>query len=341
MNIINDDLLELISLTRQYLLQEFSYQEKLYSSIEEYTYFRDYAIRQQSIQKNLSQTSNKIISPKSLADPESKVKEGSGVYSKNISIASPSPEMPKRPSIPTLDVLEKQVFLTSKLVTSKLESSPKEESIGEKEKTVKEEKVLLKEDKKTASEVTFFIPAQPTEQSPTGTHEMRQLIKSVHPKLTLLEVIPDDAEARAIAMQWKYPKECVVKASSDVLMIIFDDVPEHLTFLNNIEKAIIGLGYKVNMIIAEKIKSEKEWEVILSDSTRIVLATHSRMQSFPDLFKYYQEIPSGENLNSKCYLNKIPVLPLYDLSRYLQEPPLKIPLWKAIKESLSSTINRL
>ena len=305
MNPVLPDYLELIALTRQYLLQEHQFSDKLFAGTAEYSYFRNHALQQS--QKQIPIQKTEVISKSTVQTHQPSVRLAPATppppppsYTAPTSVVpSPAAPLPKRLPLPT--------FETPKETTKSAEA------------------------KKAPAEAVFFTLSPPSQQEPTDNKVMRKLISTTLPTMQLLDSIPDDSEARRLSAEWKQPK-----SSPEVLILAFDETPSHLEFLTKMGNAISIHGYTINVVQAKKIEAEGTWEMLLTTNVRLVLATHAGIHTLPGLTTFYMESAKG----AKFTLNKIPLIPLSDISFYMQEASLKIPLWKAIKEQLSINTTR-
>ncbi|MBS4169105.1 hypothetical protein [Parachlamydia sp. AcF125] len=201
--------------------------------------------------------------------------------------------------------------------------------------------VLLQEENKAAAfkekESAVSLPKAPEEWSlepvPISTTDsfenFQALFRKLFPARTLVEQIPDDAEGKKKSELWKHPP-----GSPSVVILSFGEPDKQLLFLQNLAKAIEHLVQQaVEIRSAFAIEAAKEWNTLLqSQELRLIIATDAGIHACPHLASFYRETPK----QSHHYLGRIPLLLLSDLSLYLKEPKLKLPLWQALCKMLKS-----
>ncbi len=157
---------ELITLTRDYLKQEHSDNERLFVTATDFLYFYDYAVKKKKAAIPISAPT----APKK-EEPAFKVEE------------------PPRPSLKTAPALEviakKQPTVTSRppLPLPAIDTSKSAPS--------------------SSKEDLFFIPASPASIVKENTSELFKLIATSLPHLHLVNEPPDDSQARLIANTWQ------------------------------------------------------------------------------------------------------------------------------------------
>jgi hypothetical protein len=155
---------------------------------------------------------------------------------------------------------------------------------------------------------------------------IRKYMQEKCPNQLILNEIPSDTEAKKIKNQWQMPA-----TEPEIIILAYNEGPKQLIFLENIAKAIQQLSVHAVVISAHKIEQEKGWESLLkSGRLRLVISSHHGMQILPGLMKHYNEIAK----QGKQFLDRIPLCLLTDVSIYIKEPKLKIPLWQSIKNFL-------
>lgn len=167
--------------------------------------------------------------------------------------------------------------------------------------------------------------AQPIE---ADFNDLKKIIAERYPNQPLKDKLPCDAHAKAIKDEWQ--KEILIPS---VLILSFTDLPQHLDFLNSLAMAIGKQLAPASVFSADRLENDKGWESILSkDSLRLIIASGHSLNSNKELMKHHREAPK----EAKHYLGKIPLFLLADISVYIKNPRLKIPLWADLKKTLGS-----
>lgn len=298
MTSIRETYLELLSLAQLYLLQEYAMTDRLPANSSDYTYFREYALKQ-SKQNPPVKSASPPPSPPSIKP-----------------VAIPSATIPKSPPV--------------EIKRSPLPSPPAPAPIQVDAPKKSSEAEIVKESPKTPIKENTFFALEPLKPAaPLDLIEMRKTASEHLPGLALLNTIPDDLEARQRANAWEHQT-----SQPNVIILSFDDVSKHQAFLANIGKALAVCGFTSRVIRAGKVELDNGWDQLLqSEQLRLVIGSDVGITSLPRLHKNYREAAK----TAKHYIGNAPLLLLSDISFYLKEPALKPSLWKAIKELLNNS----
>ena len=138
--------------------------------------------------------------------------------------------------------------------------------------------------------------------------EYRAHLSLLFPKFVLFSTLPDDRKATRLSALWK-------QKVSSVLLLHAKETKEALIFLTNLCHAI-----QTHLAPCELLNLESETIDKLA-SAQWILAPHSLLENEKGLKQYTL---SGAN-----------VLPLLEISAYLNDPSLKKPLWQELCRALS------
>lgn len=153
---------------------------------------------------------------------------------------------------------------------------------------------------------------------PLSFAPLKSLFKKVFPNVSILDEIPDDTMAKKIANRWK------TKNQVAPISILYT---HENALLKQIVKAIDIYFGPANLINAEEIEKEKQWDAFLSsDALKLVIACDYSLWQLHGLMTHYKEVPTLQTRT----LKDIPLFLLPDLSLYLKDPLLKRSLWKAL-----------
>lgn len=298
-HILQEHYQELIALTQLYLFQQHPLEEKLLAGQAEYQYFREWAIRVKS----------SAAAPPAPQPPSP--------------VQKPAPAPVQKPT--TMPITPASTGSTSS------NSADQDHANGQKmtEKMDKPERRLPAASSKPAAEekpknpASFLLePLAAPKQ--LDFHELKKFITEHLPQIALLDQIPEDGEAQAAAAKWKQPAR-----SPQVLLLAFDDAPKQAVFFANICKALEAHQICCTMANASLMEQNQEWEAILrSPALKLVMACRYQTQKLPQLMQHYRE----ELKEARAYFGKVPALLIPDASVYFQEPPLKLSLWKALRQ---------
>ena len=302
---------ELVALTQLFLLQEYPLDKRIPAESASFEYFKQYALRQrqQGQAKSLTQAPMAPPSPVIISEP---------VYAPTVKAAAPlpKPQPLNTPSViiateppPIAAQLPKREPTVTVTPISKVEAPPAPKTIEKKKST-------------------GLLELQPMDP-PTAAdlNEMRTLVREHVPSHVLLDAVPDDSLAKQLLGGWKQQ----VQAPA-VMILTFNDPDKQMDFISNVTKAIRLCLAPAQMMPADKIERDKEWDRWLQSSgLRLILASDYGIYAMPELMKHYKE----DSRTAKRYLGKVPLLLLPDISVYLKEPSLKPSLWRALSEILS------
>lgn len=163
--------LELLALTRQYLLQEHTPNERLYAESESYHYFRDLVVRRQG-----AKTTAEITPP---STPVAKT-----------SLPQPTPMSKPVHQTP----VKANIAAPVKKPPLPLPTPPLPLSTGT-------------EPKKPPKENGAFTLEPMARAEPVDMEEIRKLVSEKLPGFVYIDQIPDDTEARRLARSWEQAKQ--------------------------------------------------------------------------------------------------------------------------------------
>lgn len=291
-----DQYLDLLILTKQYLLQEHSLTDRLISDPETYTHFRSYAEQKQEIKTSSTTSSQAAVTPQPPL---------SHCIPKQITTATVKAPIPEAKTAPEPPSIQKNRVQAS---GNKIEVQPSKSS--------------------GVNENGPFKLEPPTELQPANFTDIRKIIQEKFPHVRLLDQVPDDMEAQKLAKIWRLEKKI-----PQVILLSFDEVPKHLSFLTHIAKALEAHGVSAEVKNAIKLEQEAQWEKLLtSDKLKLVVSSSSGFYHLAGLQKHYKE----GTKQGRHYLGDRLLLLLSDISFYFKEPALKSSLWKALKEFLAT-----
>lgn len=158
--------------------------------------------------------------------------------------------------------------------------------------------------------------------------DLRKIWAKINPNSPLLDALPDDELAKKIASRWK-----TKNAAAEISILSYHEPPAQKALLEQIAKAINILLKPAQIVLAEPIEKEKQWEAFLAvPHLKWTIACDYTLWQLGGLMQHYRENPSQK----ARHLGQIPVFLLPDLSLYLKDPLLKRSLWKALCQTLCS-----
>jgi len=171
--------------------------------------------------------------------------------------------------------------------------------------------------------------AEKIKAEPLSFVPLKSLFKRVFPNVSILDEIPGDTMAKKIANRWK-TKNQVAPIS---ILCAYENAKQKM-LLEQIVKAIDIYFGPANLINAERIEKEKQWDAFLSSGElKLVIACDYTLWQLHSLMTHYKEVPSMQTRT----LKDVPLFLLPDLSLYLKDPLLKRSLWKALRKICPST----
>lgn len=294
---------ELLALTQLYLFQNYAITDRLLATSSEYLYFREYAL---SKQRNAKPPENKTVKIPPKANPPS--------------VPTAFIQPPSMPTKPLPNPVNIPLKTEKPLVAEKLALTLPS----------KEPQKLNVEPSTSANEPApkndFFTLAQAKPPSPLDLSDLRKIAIEKLPGLVLTNEIPNDEKARKRARVWEQ-----ASTQSDIVILTFDELNEHQTFLAKVGKALEPFDFSVQIIPAAKLSDADCQNLIHSTKLKLILANESGIKSFPKLIKELRQDPQQNH----HFLGNNPVFLLSDISSYLNDSALKLSLWKAIKKLLS------
>jgi len=173
---------------------------------------------------------------------------------------------------------------------------------------------------KPREQVTHEIERQPIKDlKKENFQDLRKIMQEKHPEVTVVDKILDDQKAQELSQKWK-----ARDPESNVILLSFDQDPNHLQFLRRLAQAI------EDHHLPSKVIQIDHWDETLLKKSRLVIGVEKGISEDPRLKELFQE--SGQD--GKHLLGSAPLILLQTIGQYLQDPKLKAPLWKAICEIL-------
>ncbi len=158
--------------------------------------------------------------------------------------------------------------------------------------------------------------------------DLRKIWAKINPSAPLFDTLPDDETAKKIASRWK-----TKNAAAEISILSYHEPPAQKALLEEIAKAVNILLGPAQIVAAEPIEKEKQWEAFLAvPHLKLTIACDYTLWQLGGLMQHYKETPS----QGTRHLGSIPVFLLPDLSLYLKDPLLKRSLWKALCQTLCS-----
>lgn len=137
--------------------------------------------------------------------------------------------------------------------------------------------------------------------------DLWKFFKEKLPAISLSESIPDDAEGKRIANQYKGP-------FIEVLLFSCNKEKEKI-FASNLQFAISHCLAPAKLLFLDEVET---WQKFLDNqSLQLIITDQICLKESPELSNRYQE-------------KSIPFLLLSDLSLYVQQPLLKATLWREL-----------
>lgn len=117
-------------------------------------------------------------------------------------------------------------------------------------------------------------------------------------------------------------------AETQVIVLTSSEPPEQQEVLKNLSKAIQQRLAPAELRSAHEIDSKNEWEALLTlPSLRLIILSNKALQGSPKLASFYED-------SQKQPIEKATWHVLPDVAVYLEQPNLKIVLWKTLCQIL-------
>lgn len=190
--------------------------------------------------------------------------------------------------------------------------------------SIKEPPTAMQEEPPTVNprEIKLTPPGIPEKES---FDDLKTLYQHKFPTQALLDMPPSDEVAKEKQQTWKKNPQ-----TPDVIFLTFSDSQLHLSFLQNVAKAISLHFGLADILNAKKIEAMKEWDTCLkSNQPNLIIACEKEIKTAYNLMLYYQEN------EGRYYLNSIPLLLIDEIPLFFTEPQRKVSLWKTLCEYLS------
>ncbi len=287
MSSLQQDLLELTALTQLYLLQEFSRKDWLGVDLDTYTYFKQKA-------------------------------------KQNKEPIKPAPIIPQQtfnaPGIKSVETKPNTVNKPSKAAASIPENIPALPKS-------KEPAIALEEPLKPSIKQQQLELHPLPQASAINLSDIRNIVATHFPNLTILDAPLDDSEAKKLNQAWRKPKTC-----AQVVILSFDDDAKQHIFLTQVAKAISDRFAAAEVItVNHKEQSGALEKLIQANELRLILASPHCLQSIPELRNHYRQKASQDKHD---FLGNIPFILLSDIKAYLSDTQLKATLWRTLCDFL-------
>lgn len=142
-------------------------------------------------------------------------------------------------------------------------------------------------------------------------------VQKYAPNLSIKDSIPEVS----IPKQSKKPPAVVILYSSSA--------ESYLPFLNNIAKAAEAISASTDVLQADWMEQNDQWEIMLkSPHLKLIIIASLNLKNFPKLMHHYKESDSQQ------FFNSTPLLKIPDISLYPENPKLKSVLWNTIKSAV-------
>lgn len=258
---------ELISLTKLYLMQEFSRDSLIEACPENYNFFRQEAMKQKQASQPVKQD-------------------------------QPVPQQTGIPKLPPQTAEKKAVYCPP--TTTK--PSPPQSS-------------------QTAQQTIEVKPTAPSSDVAAPAKKSGNFI-NLEPVTS--PAVHDLSDIRKI-MQEKFPQHQLIQEpliiQNEACILSKDESPIGQALLINLAKAITLSGHQTEYLV--NIRPDSLKMLLSTPGLRLVIAAKPFLEVFP-------------HLNSDCQGLGLKLLPLADLSSYLEKPLLKASLWKSLCEILNN-----
>lgn len=310
------ELLDILSLTRSFLSMEYKGGELLVADSSTYDFFKRWqpkAGRKQTADKPIAEQQKEIYlppkDPQKTSEPaprsDETVKNQSWVAGGHQSPTVERSQLVERPSEEMPTPYQKPVPPSIPAIPT--ETEPREEPAAIKERH-------------------FTLKLEPlTEVKEPDLSLIRMEMTKLFPDRKQLDPL-DDALAKRMSQQWKQPA-----ASPEVVILSFQENEEQQLFLQNVKAAINQRLAPCAIYSSLAIETRQAWDkLFLMKELRLIIATDYALYTLPGLMSHYRESPE----KVQRYLGGIPLLVLADISLYLKQPQLKAALWQALCKML-------
>ncbi|MDF2578053.1 MAG: hypothetical protein K0S74_1537 [Chlamydiales bacterium] len=158
-------------------------------------------------------------------------------------------------------------------------------------------------------------------------NDIKAIVNQVYPNLTIQETIPSDALARQISSHWKYKAQI----PDIVILSLNTEGPVH-DFFNNLTQAINLYLAPAKTVHAMKWEKNNTWQQLFSaQQLRHVLIQQQLFDLLPNLKKSCHSNEHGD-----LFFKDKPLTFLPDFTLYFEEPSLKASLWDTLSNLISS-----
>lgn len=292
---------QLIAAFREALQSEYSPEERLYCNAASYQYYKEFALNARKNQKQ--QAAAESTKPVELPYAHKNL-------STNAKLTIPERNLKPSLSAPTNISQKTMAPSFPKEMSSQLPQQPPK-------------KALLQEPPKeyTTSPTKGFALQQMDKGVSVNSQEFRKLFSDQFPQMRILDALPEEMTKQKTAL----------KNSPEVVILVFNESPEQLAFLENVATAISAKQRKAQLISAKKVEQAKAWkEILTSKSLRLVIASKEVIQTLPELRQQYRASPQ----RSMHYLAGTFLIVLDNVAQYMQNTQLKRSLWNTLRSQL-------
>jgi|GEM_PF-5705516 len=157
--------------------------------------------------------------------------------------------------------------------------------------------------------------------------DFKQFMAKSFPQVSIHVNPPVDDTAKEFLQQWNQSLD-----TAAVLLLVYDESNSDTEFLSSLQLAIdITLGIKTALYQAYRSELLGNWsDIVKNPNLRLILTHKGKMELLPQFLSLYKDDP-------RPHVGRVPVLPLCDISLYMQEPHLKMKLWHEITALLKSS----
>ncbi|MBA3814926.1 MAG: hypothetical protein H0X29_00070 [Parachlamydiaceae bacterium] len=300
-----DQYIELLKLTRVYLQQEYNMNDRLLADGETYTYFREFVAQKAALNSSRSKSSLSsppIPPPIPLPSPIAPVITPLA--------AIPPIHAPPKKELPLEKLKNEEPAIKPALVDNISSFNPEPGSKAE-------------SNVKTRS---IFVRELPSALETVDLSDLRKIMAEKVSSVRFSDAIPSDNEAKKKASDWEQDQ------LSQVIILIFNESPRHMFFLENLRFALEVQGWSARIAKGTEVEKSKGWgSLFASNALHLIVATSGDIEASVELKKLYRETSHS----AQYTLGGVPLLLLADPAIYIAEPNLKPVLWKSLKELLA------
>lgn len=327
---------ELITLTKQYLTQEYTLTDRILSEGESYSYFAAFALQQRRTKQEEQQRPLLASRQETPDDDRRQEKEQGGQnqlgrqdkgYQQQKQVL---PSLHQKPLAPSASQKPSSSALHRPIPADPLQPTPSASGLPSPSHPISTQPSAQPVSSPDSASPSITKSKFQLEQLPAipsvPFEELRKIIQEKLPRISWIDQLPDDAEARKEGSRWNQPSE-----SPQVWILSLNDTPKQLAFLMNVIQALAAYGVHAQIGNAFKFEQGDKWkELFHSPKLQLFMISSTCLHQLAKLKKYHKE----DAQKGTHYLDERPLLLLSDLDLYLKEPALKSALWSALKQIL-------